>query len=52
MGEYDKVKDIQELTKEVTNMRKELDSMKEVLSGLIQVMMDHNEQYNDDDEYN
>jgi uncharacterized protein YhaN len=50
--EVEKVKNMQELTKEVTDMRKELESLKEVLSGLIQVMMDHNDQFNDEDEYN
>ncbi len=48
----EKIKDVQELSREVTDMKKEIDSLKEVLSGLIQVMIDHNDQFNDDDEYN
>ncbi len=48
----EEVKDVQKLSREVTDMRKEIDGLKEVLSGLIQVMMEHNDQFNDDEEYN
>ena len=34
------------------DMRKEIDSMKELLGGLIKVMMDHDDQFSDEDEYN
>ncbi|MCL4452547.1 hypothetical protein [Ferroplasma sp.] len=52
MKEADKVKDVQELNKEVKDMRKEIDSMKELLGGLIKVMMEHDDQFNGEDEYN
>ena len=52
MKEADKIKDVQELSREVRDMRKEIDSMKELLGGLIKVMMDHDNQFNDENEYN
>ncbi|WP_337860230.1 hypothetical protein [Ferroplasma sp.] len=52
MNEADKMKDVQELSKEVKDMRKEIDTMKELLGGLIKVMMEHDDQFNDGDEYN
>ncbi len=52
MKEVNEIKDMQELSREVKDMRKEIDSLKEVLSGLLKVMMDHDDQYNDGEEYN
>ncbi|MEM0139449.1 MAG: hypothetical protein QXZ44_02395 [Ferroplasma sp.] len=52
MKEVNNIKDVQELSREVKDMRKELDSLKEVLGGLLKVMMEHDDQYNDEGEYN
>ena len=52
MKDADKIEDVQELSREVRDMRKDIDSMKELFGGLIKVMMDHDNQFNDEDEYN
>ena len=43
VNNINKIKDVQELSREVKDMRKEIDSMKELLGGLIKVMMDHDD---------
>ena len=47
----DKIKNVEQLSKEVVTMRKELEDVKEVLKGLIQVVMGREENL-DEDEYN
>lgn len=47
----DKVKNVEQLSREVVTMRKELEDVKEVLKGLIQVVMGREENL-DEDEYN
>ena len=47
----DKIKNVEQISKEVVTMRKELEDVKEVLKGLIQVVMGREENL-DEDEYN
>ena len=49
--EADKIKNVEQLSKEVVTMRRELEDVKEVLKGLIQVVMGREENL-DEDEYN